>query len=105
MCALIRGTNSRIEDLRIAADVAKGKHIASNIKLALVVPGSGLIKKQAEDEGLDKVFCTSSLALFGFGTLSSMATTISGEVPQVTWGLISLEQHQTCLGCTWLWFD
>ncbi len=49
-------TNSRIEDLRIAADVAKGKHIASNIKLALVVPGSGLIKKQAEDEGLDKIF-------------------------------------------------
>jgi 3-isopropylmalate/(R)-2-methylmalate dehydratase large subunit len=43
-------TNSRIEDLRIAADVAKGKHIASNIKLALVVPGSGLIKKQAEDD-------------------------------------------------------
>jgi homoaconitase/3-isopropylmalate dehydratase large subunit len=43
-------TNSRIEDLRIAAEVAKGKHIASNIKLALVVPGSGLIKKQAEDE-------------------------------------------------------
>jgi 3-isopropylmalate/(R)-2-methylmalate dehydratase large subunit len=40
--------------------------------------------------GIGLVFCTSSLALFGFGTLSSMATTISGEVPQVTWGLISL---------------
>jgi homoaconitase/3-isopropylmalate dehydratase large subunit len=39
-----------------ASSVAKGKHIASNIKLALVVPGSGLIKKQAEDEGLDKIF-------------------------------------------------
>jgi len=49
-------TNSRIEDLRIAAAVTKGKHIADNIKLALVVPGSGLIKKQAEDEGLDKIF-------------------------------------------------
>ncbi|MFP6776514.1 MAG: 3-isopropylmalate dehydratase large subunit [PS1 clade bacterium] len=49
-------TNSRIEDLRVAAKVAKGKHIADNIKLALVVPGSGLIKKQAEDEGLDKIF-------------------------------------------------
>ncbi len=49
-------TNSRIEDLRVAAKVAKGKHIAKNIKLALVVPGSGLIKKQAEDEGLDKIF-------------------------------------------------
>jgi 3-isopropylmalate/(R)-2-methylmalate dehydratase large subunit len=49
-------TNSRIEDLRIAASVAKGKHIADNIKLALVVPGSGLIKKQAEEEGLDKIF-------------------------------------------------
>jgi 3-isopropylmalate/(R)-2-methylmalate dehydratase large subunit len=49
-------TNSRIEDLRAAAAVTKGKHIADNIKLALVVPGSGLIKKQAEDEGLDKIF-------------------------------------------------
>ncbi len=49
-------TNSRIEDLRAAADVTKGKHIADNIKLALVVPGSGLIKQQAETEGLDKIF-------------------------------------------------
>jgi 3-isopropylmalate/(R)-2-methylmalate dehydratase large subunit len=49
-------TNSRIEDLRAAADVVKGKHIAANIKLALVVPGSGLVKHQAEQEGLDKVF-------------------------------------------------
>ncbi|HIF47853.1 3-isopropylmalate dehydratase large subunit [Candidatus Thioglobus sp.] len=49
-------TNSRIEDLRAAAQVAKGKHIADNIKLALVVPGSGLIKLQAEKEGLDKIF-------------------------------------------------
>jgi 3-isopropylmalate/(R)-2-methylmalate dehydratase large subunit len=49
-------TNSRIEDLRAAAKVVKGKHVASNIKLALVVPGSGLVKEQAEKEGLDKVF-------------------------------------------------
>ncbi|MBT67957.1 MAG: 3-isopropylmalate dehydratase large subunit [Thiotrichales bacterium] len=49
-------TNSRIEDLRIAASVAKGKKIANNIKLALVVPGSGLVKKQAEEEGLDQIF-------------------------------------------------
>lgn len=49
-------TNSRIEDLRAAAAVAKGKHIASNVKLALVVPGSGLVKAQAEREGLDKIF-------------------------------------------------
>lgn len=49
-------TNSRIEDLRAAAQVIKGKHIAANIKQALVVPGSGLVKKQAEQEGLDKIF-------------------------------------------------
>ncbi len=49
-------TNSRIEDLRAAAVVAKGKKVASNIKQALVVPGSGLIKAQAEAEGLDQIF-------------------------------------------------
>ena len=49
-------TNSRIEDLRAAAAVVKGKTIASSIKQALVVPGSGEVKKQAESEGLDKVF-------------------------------------------------
>jgi 3-isopropylmalate/(R)-2-methylmalate dehydratase large subunit len=49
-------TNGRIEDFRAAAAVAKGRKIASNIKLAMVVPGSGLVKKQAEDEGLDKIF-------------------------------------------------
>lgn len=49
-------TNSRIEDLREAADVAKGRKVAANIKQALVVPGSGLVKKQAEAEGLDKIF-------------------------------------------------
>jgi 3-isopropylmalate/(R)-2-methylmalate dehydratase large subunit len=49
-------TNSRIEDLRAAASVVKGRRIASNVKLALVVPGSGLVKEQAEREGLDRVF-------------------------------------------------
>ncbi len=49
-------TNSRIEDLRAAAAVAKGKKVAGNVKLAMVVPGSGLVKKQAEEEGLDRIF-------------------------------------------------
>jgi 3-isopropylmalate/(R)-2-methylmalate dehydratase large subunit len=49
-------TNSRIEDLRAAAKVVEGKRIATNVKLALVVPGSGLVKAQAEAEGLDRVF-------------------------------------------------
>jgi len=49
-------TNSRIEDLRAAATVVKGKKVSENIKLALVVPGSGLIKTQAEKEGLDQIF-------------------------------------------------
>ncbi len=49
-------TNSRIEDLRAAASVAKGRKVAANIRQALVVPGSGLVKHQAEQEGLDKIF-------------------------------------------------
>jgi 3-isopropylmalate/(R)-2-methylmalate dehydratase large subunit len=49
-------TNSRIEDLRAAAAVVQGRRLAPNIRLALVVPGSGLVKTQAEREGLDKVF-------------------------------------------------
>ncbi|MCC6923902.1 MAG: 3-isopropylmalate dehydratase large subunit, partial [Nitrosomonas sp.] len=49
-------TNSRIEDLRAAAQVVNGKHVAPSVKLALVVPGSGLVKHQAEQEGLDKIF-------------------------------------------------
>ena len=49
-------TNSRIEDLRRAAEIVKSKKVATNIKQALVVPGSGLVKKQAEKEGLDKIF-------------------------------------------------
>ncbi|AAY91342.1 3-isopropylmalate dehydratase large subunit [Pseudomonas protegens] len=49
-------TNSRIEDLRAAAVIAKGRKVASTIKQAIVVPGSGLVKAQAESEGLDKIF-------------------------------------------------
>ena len=49
-------TNSRIEDLRAAAAVARGKRVASNVRQAMVVPGSGLVKAQAEREGLDKIF-------------------------------------------------
>lgn len=49
-------TNGRIEDMRAAAAVAKGGKVAANVKLAMVVPGSGLVKAQAEQEGLDKIF-------------------------------------------------
>jgi 3-isopropylmalate/(R)-2-methylmalate dehydratase large subunit len=49
-------TNSRIEDLRAAAEVVDGRRVAANVKLAMVVPGSGLVKRQAEAEGLDRVF-------------------------------------------------
>ncbi|MAZ79494.1 MAG: 3-isopropylmalate dehydratase large subunit [Gammaproteobacteria bacterium] len=52
-------TNSRIEDLRIVADIVKNKKIANNIKSAIIVPGSGLVKEKAEKEGLDKVFLKS----------------------------------------------
>ena len=49
-------TNSRIEDIRVAAKVVNGKRVAANVQLAMVVPGSGLVKAQAEQEGLDKIF-------------------------------------------------
>ncbi len=49
-------TNSRIEDLRAAAEVIKDHQVAASVKLALVVPGSGLVKRQAEEEGLDSIF-------------------------------------------------
>lgn len=54
-------TNSRIEDLREAAKIVEGKRVASNVELALVVPGSGLVKKQAEEEGLDQIFIAAGL--------------------------------------------
>jgi 3-isopropylmalate/(R)-2-methylmalate dehydratase large subunit len=49
-------TNSRIEDLRAAAAIVRGRRVASNVRLAMVVPGSGLVKAQAENEGLDRIF-------------------------------------------------
>ncbi len=49
-------TNGRIEDFRAVAKVVAGKHVAKNVKLAMIVPGSGLVKQQAEAEGLDKIF-------------------------------------------------
>jgi 3-isopropylmalate/(R)-2-methylmalate dehydratase large subunit len=49
-------TNSRIEDLRAAASVVKGRHVADGVRQALIVPGSGLVKRQAEAEGLDRIF-------------------------------------------------
>ncbi len=49
-------TNGRIEDLREVSKIVKGKKVASNVKLAMIVPGSGLVKQQAEQEGLDKIF-------------------------------------------------
>lgn len=54
-------TNSRIEDLRAAAEVVKGRKVASSLKQAIVVPGSGLVKEQAEKEGLDKIFTEAGL--------------------------------------------
>ncbi|WP_332819813.1 3-isopropylmalate dehydratase large subunit [Sphingopyxis sp.] len=54
-------TNSRIEDLRAAAAVLKGRHKADNVKWAIVVPGSGLVKAQAEAEGLDRIFTDAGL--------------------------------------------
>lgn len=54
-------TNSRIEDLRAAAAVVKGKKVAASLKQAMVVPGSGLVKKQAEAEGLDRIFVEAGL--------------------------------------------
>ena len=54
-------TNSRIEDLRAAAEVLRGRRKAAGVKWAIVVPGSGLVKAQAEAEGLDKVFIDAGL--------------------------------------------
>lgn len=54
-------TNSRIEDLREAARVVENKKVAESIEIAMVVPGSGLVKKQAEEEGLDKIFINAGI--------------------------------------------
>ena len=62
-------TNSRIEDLRAAAAVLRGPHKAASIKRALVVPGSGLVKAQAEAEGLDRIFIEGGLRMARAGLL------------------------------------
>ena len=54
-------TNSRIEDLREAAAVVKGRKVSPTLKQAMVVPGSGLVKVQAEQEGLDRIFIEAGL--------------------------------------------
>jgi 3-isopropylmalate/(R)-2-methylmalate dehydratase large subunit len=54
-------TNSRIEDLREAASIAKGRKVAANVKQVLIVPGSQQVKKQAEAEGLDKIFLAAGM--------------------------------------------
>jgi len=73
-------TNSRIEDLRAAADVAKGRKVAGNIKQALVVPGSGLVKKQAEAEGLDAIFRAAGMEWLEPGC--SMCIAVNGDMLQ-----------------------
>ena len=60
-------TNARIEDLRAAAQVVKGRKVASNIKRAMIVPGSGLVKRQAEAEGLDTIFTEAGFEWRGAG--------------------------------------
>src|SRR5438445_128748 len=70
-------TNSRIEDLRAAAKVVKGRHVAKSVKQALVVPGSGLVKAQAEKEGLDRVFIDSGFEWREAGC--SMCLGMNGE--------------------------
>ena len=67
-------TNSRIEDLRAAASVVKGKKVAASLKQALVVPGSGQVKAQAEAEGLDKDFRRSR-----FGMARAELLDVSGD--------------------------
>ena len=71
-------TNSRIEDLRAAADVLRGRHIAETIKLAMVVPGSGLVKAQAEREGLDRIFIDAGFEWRESGC--SMCGAINGDL-------------------------
>ncbi|HEX2197936.1 MAG TPA: 3-isopropylmalate dehydratase large subunit [Burkholderiales bacterium] len=66
-------TNSRIEDLRAAAAMVKGKRVASSVRLALVVPGSGLVKTQAEREGLDRVFTEAGFEWRGAGCSMCLA--------------------------------
>ena len=78
-------TNSRIEDLRIAAEILKGNKLAKNIKRALVVPGSGLVKKQAEEEGLHEIFIDA-----GFSWRDAGCSMCLGMNPD------QLEQEERC---------
>jgi 3-isopropylmalate/(R)-2-methylmalate dehydratase large subunit len=75
-------TNSRIEDLRAAASVLRGKRIASNIKLAMVVPGSGLVKAQAEQEGLSEIFIDAGFEWRSPGCSMCMAMNADRLEPQ-----------------------
>jgi 3-isopropylmalate/(R)-2-methylmalate dehydratase large subunit len=80
-------TNSRIEDLRAAADIVRkiGGKISQNIKLAMVVPGSGLVKQQAEQEGLDKIFIAAGFSWRDAGC--SMCLAMNAD---------KLEQYERC---------
>ena len=71
-------TNSRIEDLRAAAEVLRGRRIAKSVKLAMVVPGSSLVKAQAEKEGLDRVFLDAGFEWRESGC--SMCGAINGDL-------------------------
>lgn len=66
-------TNARIEDLRIAARIVQGRKVAANIEIALIVPGSGLVKAQAEAEGLDRIFMDAGFEWRGPGCSMCLA--------------------------------
>ena len=66
-------TNARIEDLRVAARILEGRKVAANIETALVVPGSGLVKAQAEAEGLDRIFTAAGFEWRGPGCSMCLA--------------------------------
>ena len=66
-------TNARIEDLRVAARILQGRKVAANIEIALIVPGSGLVKAQAEAEGLDRIFTAAGFEWRGPGCSMCLA--------------------------------
>lgn len=78
-------TNSRIEDLRAAAAIVKGRKVADNVKAAMIVPGSGLVKRQAEREGLDKIFTAA-----GFDWREAGCSMCLGMNPDI------LSPHERC---------
>src|SRR3546814_1419334 len=83
-------TNSRIEDLRAAADVVKGNRLAGGIKQALVVPGSGLVKRQAEEEGLDRIFTEA-----GFEWRSEEHTSELQSLMRISYAVLCLKKKPT----------